>query len=155
MASLTKIFTGMTGGPEAIQGNFDTLNGLLGQPVTLGPQTNSGLTWVNGFKDQDNGYFKYQTMTIGTQKFLMLSGQIAYTQTAKAWASTQMVKFPAGVGIGNAHMIAGGLGVARDGTNFVSYSVGSDGLYIMPFGSDLQYKENSSWLPSISIIATI
>ena len=155
MATLTKIFTGMTGGPEAIQGNFDTLNGLLGQPVTLGPQTNSGLTWVNGFKDQDNGYFKYQTMTIGTQKFLMISGQIAYSQSIKAWSSTQMVKFPDGIGIGNAHMISGSLGVARDGTNFVSYSVEADGLYVMPFYGDISYNANAAWLPGISIIATI
>lgn len=156
MENLTKIVTGMEKGPEAIQGNFDTLNGAIGQFVNMGPQTNSGLTWVNGFSDQDDGFFKYQTLTINGQKFLMLSGQIRFTQTYKAWSSTQMVKFPDGVGINNAHILSGRLGITRNNSNHVQYSVNSDGLYIMPFVSDLAYSPDTDcWLPTIDIIATI
>lgn len=155
MATLTKIFTGMTGGPEAIQGNFDTLNGAMGQVVTLTAQTNTGLTWVNGFKDQDNGRFKYQVLTINGQKFLLISGQIAFTQTIKAWNTVQMVKFPSGVGIDNAHMLAGSVGMARNGKDMLQFSVSADGLSAMAFDHDLALPASGSWIPDIAIIATI
>lgn len=141
---------------EQLIGNDKALDAA---DVKLGPQTNEGIVWVNGFGDQDNGRFKYQTIKIGAQQFLLVSGQIKYTQTVKAWTRIQVLKWPTGVGIGNAHMLSGGFSWARNGNTIIEYDIQADGLYLTPFGSsnsvDLTYAANSSWLPSVNIIATI
>lgn len=65
---LTKIFTGMDKGPEAIQANFDKLNGATGGGTEW---SKAGLTPLNGFGGTNLCWRKYE---INGLKVLEFSG---------------------------------------------------------------------------------
>jgi hypothetical protein len=73
MATLTKIFTGMTGGPEAIQGNFEKLNAA---GAVISEWTRTGMTNINGATDNTGWLLQYRTIDIDGQRFLQFSGWI-------------------------------------------------------------------------------
>jgi len=77
MATLTKIVTGMEKGPEAIQGNFDTLNGAIGQAVTVTDWTDAGITYLNGATPNTAG-LKYRTANFAGMHMLQFAGWIDF-----------------------------------------------------------------------------
>lgn len=65
---LTKIFSGMDKGPEAIQANFDKLNSAVGAGTSW---SKAGLTSLNGFGGSNMCWRKYE---INGLKILEFSG---------------------------------------------------------------------------------
>ncbi|WP_056957019.1 BppU family phage baseplate upper protein [Lacticaseibacillus pantheris] len=144
-------------------------NGVLGtwhrvatdaDVATLTPWSNAGLTWVNGFSDQDNGRFAYSTLTINGHQLVMIAGQIKYTTALAAWTSVEVVKFPSSLQIDNAMMISGSLGITRNANSLVQYGLTGSALTVMPFKGDQSdgmpdVPKDANWLPGVGILAMI
>ena len=77
MATLTKIVTGMEKGPEAIQGNFDTLNGAIGQAVSVTDWTDAGITYLNGMTPVSPA-LKYRTANFAGMHMVQFTGWITF-----------------------------------------------------------------------------
>jgi hypothetical protein len=68
---LTKIFTGMENGPEAIQDNFNTIRNNISDTGW----TNTGMTYLNGAKaNKDGGIFYRRVSLFGVGYFVELRG---------------------------------------------------------------------------------
>jgi hypothetical protein len=141
---------------DTINAEADELNNAL----AFATWSNAGLTWVNGFSDQDSGRFSYATFTINGHQMVMISGQIKFTTALAAWTSVEVVKFPSSLQIDNAMMISGSLGITRNANSLVQYGLTGSALTVMPFQGDQSDAittppDNANWLPGVGILAMI
>lgn len=141
---------------DAINAEADELNNAL----AFATWSNAGLTWVNGFSDQDSGRFSYATFTINGHQMVMISGQIKYTVAPKAWTATQVVTFPSSLKIDNAMLISGALGITRNANSLVQYGLTGNALTVMPFQGDQSdgmpdVPKDANWLPGVGILAML
>lgn len=142
-------------------GWLDTINAeadAINNALSFATWSNAGLTWVNGFSDQDNGRFGYTTFTINGHQLVMIAGQIKYTTALTPWTSVEVVKFPSSLQINNAMLISGTLGIPRSASTFLQYGLTGNSLTVMPFQS--KYSDamgvpnaNGNWLPGVGILA--
>lgn len=85
---LTKIFTGMENGPEAIQGNFNKISDNISDTGW----TNTGMTYLNGAKaNNDGGLFYRRTSLFGVGYFVELRGVVVAPSSA---GSAYVVQLP-------------------------------------------------------------
>lgn len=141
---------------DAINAEADALNNAL----AFATWSNAGLTWVNGFSDQDNGRFSYASFTINGHQMVMISGQIRFTTALAAWTSVEVVRFPSSLKIDNAMMISGSLGITRSANSIVQYGLTGSALTLMPFQGDQSDTittpvASNDWLPGVGILAMI
>jgi hypothetical protein len=71
--ALTKIFTGMEKGPEAIDANFESVN------TTDSGWSSAGITYLNGFVADSSDPIGYRVVKIGGLILFMLTGYISGT----------------------------------------------------------------------------
>jgi len=95
MATLTKIVTGMEKGPEAIQGNFDTLNGAIGQAVSVTDWTNAGITYLNG-TTSTYPKLKYRTANFAGMHMVQFAGWINFPPFTAA-GTVEVLAVPASI----------------------------------------------------------
>lgn len=87
MASLTKIFTGMTGGPEAIQSNFTALNG---ETLTDTGLINTGVTQVNGVTPAT----QYRVWRFGNSTITFFTMYYELSADLPRWTALDIIKYP-------------------------------------------------------------
>ena len=69
--NLTKIFTGMEKGPEAIDDNFQKI-------TTKVPWTSDGIVYKNGWTKYPSNELAYTYGSFGDNNFIAVAGQITY-----------------------------------------------------------------------------
>lgn len=97
-STLANIFTGMTGGPEAIMANLKAMQADLGNGAAVTADTGwteSGLSYVNGFVRKAVNPIMYRTISIGKVSITFWTGFINTPTDMAAWTSQTVVKFPA------------------------------------------------------------
>lgn len=96
-STLANIFTGMTGGPEAIMANLKAIQADLGNGAAVTADTGlteSGLSYVNGFVRNAGAPIMYRTISIGKVSITFWTGIINTPTEMAAWTSQTVVKFP-------------------------------------------------------------
>lgn len=114
---LTKIFSGMDKGPEAIQANFEKINSAVGDKVSSQPIP---VTFINGF----GGDVEVVHYTFDSHILTIVQGWISTgNATLSAGVKKEIFKVPAGTDLGscyvwttNGSMRGGRVTVANDGT---------------------------------------
>lgn len=114
---LTKIFSGMDKGPEAIQANFEKLKDQVGAKVT---QQNLAATFVNGF----SGGISVVHYTFDTHVLTIVQGWFANNDAILNGGERKAIfKVPTGTDLGSCYvwttsgnMRGGRVTVADDGT---------------------------------------
>lgn len=114
---LTKIFSGMDKGPEAIQANFEKINSAVGDKVSSQPIQ---VTFINGF----SGDISMRTYQLGSSRITTIEGWFnTGNATLKAGAATGIFKVPVDTDIGmvfawtnTSNMLNGRVHVQTDGT---------------------------------------
>lgn len=97
MADLTKIFSGMESGPEAIQSNFEKMNQTV---ENMGGQLN-GLQWTEetteGIVILDNRFKLkggYSYCQIGNRKLVYLKVELVFAQDCNEFISSKVFTVP-------------------------------------------------------------
>lgn len=146
MATLTKIFTGMTGGPEAIQSNFAALNGDLAKLQLNTAFTNSTIVWVNGYRADPAQGLQYSVVGIGNGRYLtQIIGGINMDNDLSNWSTVQALKwdgtkvFPGGFSMSH----YGALDIAvGNGAGHAQLRIDGAGISIRALGSDIKAASN-------------
>nr|DAH38777.1 MAG TPA: baseplate protein [Caudoviricetes sp.] len=114
---LTKIFSGMDKGPEAIQANFEKINSAVGDKVS---SQSIQVTFINGF----SGDISMRIYQLGSNRITTIEGWFnTGNATLKGGTTTGIFKVPAGTDIGmvfawtnSSNMLNGRVHVKADGT---------------------------------------
>lgn len=146
MASLTKIFTGMTAGPEAIQADLEALNVDLTKLQSNTSFTSNTFVWVNGYKADPAQGLQYSVVGIGNGRYLtQIIGGINMENDLASWATVQALKwdgtkvFPGGFSM--AHYGASDI-AAGNGAGHVQVRIDGSGISIRALGSDITAASN-------------
>ena len=114
---LTKIFSGMDKGPEAIQANFEKINSAVGDKVS---SQSIQVTFINGF----SGDISMKTYQLGSSRITTIEGWFnTGNATLTGGTATEIFKVPANTDIGmvfawtnSSNMSNGRVHIKTDGT---------------------------------------
>lgn len=146
MATLTKIFTGMTGGPEAIQTNLEALNTDLTKLQFNTAFTNATITWVNGYRADPAQGLQYSVVGIGNGRYLtQIIGGINMDNDLASWSTVQALKwdgtkvFPGGFSMSH----YGAVDITDgNGGNHIQLRIDGTGLSVRALGSTVAAASN-------------